>query len=77
MQDPMEVYMDDEAKANTIWSAEVLPQIKESEMNRKLFEPLDALELNQVVIFVKSIKGCMALGQLLEDENTPAIGNLL
>ena len=49
--------MDDEAKVNTTWSEEVLPQIKENEKNRKLFELLDALELNKVVIFIKSIKG--------------------
>merc|ERR1711908_19930 len=41
--------------------------------NRKLFELLDALEFNQVVIFVKSVQRCMALAQLLVDQNFPAI----
>merc|ERR1711915_486077 len=47
--------------------------IQEKEKNRKLFELLDALEFNQVVIFVKSVQRCMALAQLLVDQNFPAI----
>merc|ERR1712168_1386647 len=74
MQDPMEVYIDDEAKLTLHGLQQHYLKIKENEKNRKLFELLDALEFNQVVIFVKSIQRCMALGQLLEDQNFPAIG---
>lgn len=74
MQDPMEVYVDDEAKLTLHGLQQHFVKIKENEKNRKLFELLDALEFNQVVIFVKSIQRCMALGQLLEDQNFPAIG---
>merc|ERR1712055_344485 len=74
MQDPMEVYVDDEAKLTLHGLQQHYVKIKENEKNRKLFELLDALEFNQVVIFVKSIQRCMALGQLLEDQNFPAIG---
>merc|ERR1712215_303749 len=42
-------------------------------MGRKLFELLDALEFNQVVIFVKSVQRCMALSQLLQEQNFPAV----
>jgi len=73
MQDPMEVYIDDEAKLTLHGLQQHYLKIKENEKNRKLFELLDALEFNQVVIFVKSIQRCMALGQLLEDQNFPAI----
>jgi len=73
MQDPMEVYVDDEAKLTLHGLQQHYCKIKENEKNRKLFELLDALEFNQVVIFVKSIQRCMALGQLLEDQNFPAI----
>jgi len=73
MQDPMEVYVDDEAKLTLHGLQQHYVKIKENEKNRKLFELLDALEFNQVVIFVKSIQRCMALGQLLEDQNFPAI----
>jgi len=74
MQDPMEVYVDDEAKLTLHGLQQHYIKIKENEKNRKLFELLDALEFNQVVIFVKSIQRCMALGQLLEEQNFPAIG---
>merc|ERR1711942_497255 len=74
MQDPMEVYVDDEAKLTLHGLQQHYIKIKENEKNRKLFELLDALEFNQVVIFVKSVQRCMALGQLLEEQNFPAIG---
>jgi len=74
MQDPMEVYIDDEAKLTLHGLQQHYLKIKENEKNRKLFELLDALEFNQVVIFVKSIQRCMALGTLLEEQNFPAIG---
>jgi len=73
MQDPMEVYIDDETKLTLHGLQQHYVKIKENEKNRKLFELLDALEFNQVVIFVKSIQRCMALGQLLEEQNFPAI----
>jgi len=74
MQDPMEVFIDDESKLTLNGLQQHFLKIKENEKNRKLFELLDALEFNQVVIFVKSVQRCMALGQLLEDQNFPAIG---
>ena len=38
-----------------------------------MFDLLDALEFNQVVIFVKSVARCQALCQLLKEQNFPAI----
>merc|ERR1711915_893071 len=73
MQDPMEVYVDDEAKLTLHGLQQHYVKIQEKEKNRKLFELLDALEFNQVVIFVKSVQRCMALAQLLVDQNFPAI----
>jgi len=74
MQDPMEVFIDDESKLTLHGLQQHYTKLKENEKNRKLFELLDALEFNQVVIFVKSVQRCMALGKLLEDQNFPAIG---
>ncbi|KAK7077576.1 ATP-dependent RNA helicase ddx39a [Halocaridina rubra] len=48
MQDPMEVYIDDEAKLTLHGLQQHYVKIKENEKNRKLFELLDALEFNQV-----------------------------
>ncbi|XP_068623496.1 ATP-dependent RNA helicase WM6 [Battus philenor] len=74
MQDPMEVYVDDEAKLTLHGLQQHYVRLKENEKNKKLFELLDVLEFNQVVIFVKSVQRCIALAQLLTDQNFPAIG---
>jgi len=73
MQDPMEVYIDDEAKLTLHGLQQHYVKLKDSEKNRKLFELLDVLEFNQVVIFVKSVSRCTALSQLLVEQNFPAI----
>ncbi|KAF7414551.1 hypothetical protein HZH68_003040 [Vespula germanica] len=71
---PMEVYVDDEAKLTLHGLQQHYVKLKENEKNKKLFELLDVLEFNQVVIFVKSVQRCMALAQLLTEQNFPAIG---
>merc|ERR1712091_225760 len=45
----------------------------EKERNRKLNDLLDALEFNQVVIFVKSVQRAIALDKLLVECNFPSI----
>ncbi|CAF4941035.1 unnamed protein product [Pieris macdunnoughi] len=56
MQDPMEVYVDDKAKLTLHGLQQHYVKLKENEKNKKLFELLDVLEFNQVVIFVKSVQ---------------------
>jgi len=73
MQDPMEVYVDDDSKLTLHGLTQHYVKLKDNEKNRKLFELLDVLEFNQVIIFVKSVQRCMALSQLLVDQNFPAI----
>jgi len=73
MQDPMEVYVDDDTKLTLHGLRQHFCKLTESEKNRKLFDLLDALEFNQVVIFVKSVQRCIALCQLLLEQNFPAI----
>ncbi|XP_013787568.1 ATP-dependent RNA helicase DDX39A-like [Limulus polyphemus] len=70
---PMEVYVDDEAKLTLHGLQQHYVKLKDNEKNRKLFELLDVLEFNQVVIFVRSVQRCMALAQLLVEQNFPAI----
>merc|ERR1740139_628772 len=53
MQDPMEIYVDD-SKLTLHGLQQHYVKLAENEKNRKLNELLDALEFNQVVIFVKS-----------------------
>ncbi|ETE73559.1 ATP-dependent RNA helicase DDX39A [Ophiophagus hannah] len=73
MQDPMEVFVDDETKLTLHGLQQYYVKLKDTEKNRKLFDLLDVLEFNQVVIFVKSVQRCMALAQLLVEQNFPAI----
>ena len=73
MQDPLELYVDDEAKLTLHGLQQHYVKLKENEKNRKLFELLDVLEFNQVVIFVKSVQRCIALAQLLMKHNFPTI----
>jgi len=73
MQDPMEIYVDDEAKLTLHGLKQHYVKLKDNEKNRKLFELLDVLEFNQVVIFVKNVQRCKALCKLLVEQNFPAI----
>jgi ATP-dependent RNA helicase UAP56/SUB2 len=61
----MEVYVDDETKLTLHGLQQHYVKLKENEKNKKLFELLDVLEFNQVVIFVKSVQRCEALATLL------------
>ncbi|XP_065828923.1 spliceosome RNA helicase Ddx39b [Oscarella lobularis] len=74
MQDPMEIYVDDETKLTLHGLQQHYVKLKDNEKNRKLFDLLDVLEFNQVVIFVKTVQRCIALASLLVEQNFPAIG---
>ncbi|XP_038628945.1 ATP-dependent RNA helicase DDX39A [Tachyglossus aculeatus] len=72
MHDPMEIFVDDEKKLTLHGLQQFYVNLKDNEKNYKLFDLLDALEFNQVVIFVKSVQRCIALCQLLLEQNFPA-----
>jgi ATP-dependent RNA helicase UAP56/SUB2 len=48
MNDPMEIYVDDEAKLTLHGLVQHYVNLKEQEKNRKLNDLLDALDFNQV-----------------------------
>lgn len=48
-------------------------KLTEAEKNRKLNDLLDALDFNQVVIFVKSVSRSAELNKLLVECNFPSI----
>eukprot|EP00850_Spirogloea_muscicola_P003614 SM000014S00402 [mRNA] locus=s14:1179881:1186731:- [translate_table: standard] len=73
MQDPMEIYVDDEAKLTLHGLVQHYIKLSESEKNRKLNDLLDALDFNQVVIFVKSVSRASQLDKLLVECNFPSI----
>merc|ERR1712153_239316 len=72
-QDPMEIYVDDDAKLTLHGLQLYYIKLAEGEKNRKLNDLLDALEFNQVVIFVSKPERAKTLNQLLCDCNFPSI----
>merc|ERR1712046_195923 len=72
MQDPHEITVD-ESKLTLHGLLQYFVKLTEKEKNRKLNDLLDALEFNQVVIFVKSVQRAIALDKLLVECSFPSI----
>merc|ERR1712086_339241 len=73
MQDPHEISVDQESKLTLHGLLQYFTKIDEKAKNRKLNDLLDALEFNQVVIFVKSVQRAVALDKLLVECSFPSI----
>ncbi|KDD77120.1 DEAD/DEAH box helicase [Helicosporidium sp. ATCC 50920] len=71
-RDAQEIYVDDEAKLTLHGLVQHYVMLNEDEKNRKLNDLLDALDFNQVVIFVKSVPRAKELNRLLNDCNFPS-----
>jgi ATP-dependent RNA helicase UAP56/SUB2 len=69
----MEIYVDDEAKLTLHGLVQHYIMLDEASKNRKLNDLLDALDFNQVVIFVKSVARAKELNKLLVECNFPSI----
>merc|ERR1719159_1535999 len=73
MQDPHEIRVDEESKLTLHGLLQYYVKLDEKAKNRKLNDLLDALEFNQVVIFVKSVQRAIALDKLLQECSFPSI----
>jgi len=73
MHNPLEIYINDGSKLTLHGLKQYYVQLQESEKTRKLVDLLDALEFNQCVIFVSSVKRAAELNKLLVDCNFPSI----
>merc|ERR1712178_12925 len=74
MTDPvMEVFIDDESTITLHGLKPHYVKLSEDQKNRKLNDLLDALEFNQVIIFVKSTERARTLNKLLCDCNFPSV----
>merc|ERR1712166_425939 len=73
MQDPHEVSVDQESNLTLHGLLQYFVKLTEKEKNRKLNDLLDALEFNQVVIFVKSVQRATALDKLLVECSFPSL----
>ncbi|KAI9817955.1 MAG: Suppressor of the cold-sensitive snRNP biogenesis mutant brr1-1 [Phylliscum demangeonii] len=73
MQNPLEIYVDDETKLTLHGLQQYYIKLSEPEKNRRLNELLDTLEFNQVIIFVKSTVRATELDKILRECNFPSI----
>ncbi|EME48497.1 hypothetical protein DOTSEDRAFT_67510 [Dothistroma septosporum NZE10] len=73
MQNPLEIYVDDEEKLTLHGLQQYYIKCDEGEKNRKLNDLLDTLQYNQVIIFVKNTLRCGELDRLLRECNFPSI----
>jgi ATP-dependent RNA helicase UAP56/SUB2 len=73
MHNPLEIYINDGSKLTLHGLKQYFVNLTEAEKNRKLVDLLDALEFNQVVVFVKSVNRANELNKLLVDCNFPSI----
>jgi len=69
----MEVYVDDDTKLTLHGLQQYYVRLQDNEKNRQVISLLDALEFNQVVIFVSSVARARELNHILEDYNFPTI----
>jgi len=73
MQNPMEIYIDDDSKLTLHGLQQYFVKLSEKEKNRKLTQLLDALEFNQLVVFVRTTARARELSKLLNDCFFPSI----
>jgi ATP-dependent RNA helicase UAP56/SUB2 len=73
MQNPLEIYVDDETKLTLHGLQQYYIKLDEREKNRKLNELLDELQFNQAIIFVKSTLRATELDKLLKECNFPSV----
>ncbi|KAI9292432.1 Asp-Glu-Ala-Asp box polypeptide 39A [Neoconidiobolus thromboides FSU 785] len=79
MQNPLEIYIDDETKLTLHGLLQHFVKLKEDSKSRTLNDLLDTLNFNQICIFVKSISRAKALERVLKNCSFPTIcihGNL-
>jgi len=72
MHNPLEIYINDGSKLTLHGLQQYFILLQEDQKNRKLVDLLDALEFNQLVIFVKSVNRASELNKLLNECNFPS-----
>ncbi|KAI8527315.1 hypothetical protein RHMOL_Rhmol12G0066200 [Rhododendron molle] len=70
---PIEIYVDDEAKLKLRGLVQQYIKLSELEKDRKLNDLLDALDFKKVLIFVKSVNKAVQLSNLLVECKFPSM----
>ena len=73
MQDPFEVFIDDETKLTLHGLQQYIVKLAEHAKNRKLHDLLDSLLFNQVIIFVNGVDRAKALNSVLIESGFPSV----
>jgi ATP-dependent RNA helicase UAP56/SUB2 len=73
LSNPVEVYVDDESKLTLHGLQQHYIKLEEKEKISKLISLLDALEFNQVVVFVKNCQRADMLSKILLDYGFPSV----
>lgn len=73
MRKPVEIIVKEENKEHLEKLQHFYVKLKEDEKNQKLFDILDSVQFNQVIIFVNSILRCEALSDMLTKNNFPSV----
>eukprot|EP00747_Dinoflagellata_sp_TGD_P140289 gnl/TRDRNA2_/TRDRNA2_175985_c0_seq1.p1 gnl/TRDRNA2_/TRDRNA2_175985_c0~~gnl/TRDRNA2_/TRDRNA2_175985_c0_seq1.p1 ORF type:complete len:441 (-),score=2.86 gnl/TRDRNA2_/TRDRNA2_175985_c0_seq1:111-1433(-) len=72
-KDPLEIYVDDQAKLTLHGLLQHYVNLPEEKLkNRKLFDLLDNIDFNQVIVFVKNKNRAEALAKILNNGQFPA-----
>lgn len=71
-QNQVEIFIDDETKLTLHGLQQYYVRLSENEKNRRLIDLLDALQFNQVVIFVKSVSRAIELNKILVESSFPS-----
>jgi ATP-dependent RNA helicase UAP56/SUB2 len=72
-KNPVEVYVDDQAKLTLHGLLQFYVNLpEEKQKNRKLFDLLDNIDFNQVIIFVRSQSRAEALAKILNSSHFPS-----
>jgi ATP-dependent RNA helicase UAP56/SUB2 len=65
VQNPVEIYIDDETKLTLHGLQQYYVRLGDAEKTKRLVDLLDALQFNQVVVFVKSVERAVHLNKIL------------
>lgn len=73
MTNPVEILVDSESKLTLQGLHQYTHTIKEAQKCKKLFELIDEIQFQQVIIFVNSVKRCNYLNAQLRKQNFPSV----
>ena len=73
MRKPVEIIVKEENKEHLEKLQQFYVKLKEEEKSKKLFDILDSVQFNQVIIFVNSILRCETLSDMLTKNNFPSL----